>query len=98
MTEWQRFAARKNVSPQEFQVSGWQDRNAVVREAGVLRSGMSVRLNPCIITLIDWQKAETDPTRRQFLPVRMDTHTLQKEHVISNWVATHAGCSGPSLG
>jgi lysine 2,3-aminomutase len=38
-------------------------------EAGLLRVGMSIRLNPYIINLIDWSNVEGDPIRRQFLPL-----------------------------
>ena len=41
-------------------------------EAGLGRSGMSIRLNPYILCLIDWSRAETDPIRRQFLPMRCE--------------------------
>jgi lysine 2,3-aminomutase len=30
---------------------------------------MSIRLNPYVMSLIDWTQAETDPIRRQFLPM-----------------------------
>ena len=36
-------------------------------EAGLAKAGMSIRLNPYIVSLIDWSRAETDPIRRQFL-------------------------------
>jgi lysine 2,3-aminomutase len=38
-------------------------------EAGLAKAGMSIRLNPYIVSLIDWSRAETDPIRRQFLPM-----------------------------
>jgi lysine 2,3-aminomutase len=41
-------------------------------EAGLSRTGMSIRLNPYMIGLIDWSNAETDPIRRQFLPMRCE--------------------------
>ena len=41
--------------------------NAVVD--GLARSPMSLRLTPYVIALIDWEHAETDPIRRQFLPL-----------------------------
>jgi lysine 2,3-aminomutase len=41
-------------------------------EAGLSRTAMSIRLNPYIICLIDWSNAETDPIRRQFLPMRCE--------------------------
>jgi lysine 2,3-aminomutase len=37
--------------------------------AGVQKSGMSVRLSPYIVSLIDWSNIETDRIRRQFLPL-----------------------------
>jgi lysine 2,3-aminomutase len=46
-------------------------------EAGVLNAGMSVRLNPYIICLIDWQSAEIDRIRRQFLPMQSE---LERDH------------------
>ncbi len=36
---------------------------------GMNKVGMSIRLNPYVMELIDWQNAETDPIRRQFLPM-----------------------------
>jgi lysine 2,3-aminomutase len=41
-------------------------------EAGLSKTGMSIRLNPYMICLIDWSNAETDPIRRQFLPMRCE--------------------------
>ena len=41
-------------------------------EAGLGRCGMSIRLNPYILCLIDWSRAETDPIRRQFLPMHCE--------------------------
>ncbi len=38
-------------------------------EQGLARAPMSVRLSPYIIALIDWEHPETDPIRRQFLPL-----------------------------
>lgn len=38
-------------------------------EAGLAKAGMSIRLNPYIVTLIDWSRAWSDPIRRQFLPM-----------------------------
>lgn len=36
--------------------------------AGIDRSGMSIRINPYVMSLIDWNHWTTDPVRRQFLP------------------------------
>jgi lysine 2,3-aminomutase len=41
-------------------------------EAGLSKTGMSIRLNPYVMSLIDWSRAETDPIRRQFLPMRCE--------------------------
>jgi len=41
-------------------------------EAGLSKSGMSIRLNPYMLCLIDWAQAENDPIRRQFLPMRCE--------------------------
>jgi lysine 2,3-aminomutase len=38
-------------------------------EQGLVRAPMSVRLSPYVISLIDWDHPETDPVRRQFLPL-----------------------------
>ncbi|GBF27498.1 L-lysine 2,3-aminomutase [bacterium MnTg02] len=37
--------------------------------AGLSKVGMSIRLTPYIMSLIDWRNADTDPIRRQFLPM-----------------------------
>ena len=44
---------------------------------GLKKVGMSIRLNPYIMELIDWQNAETDPIRRQFLPMLSE---LENDH------------------
>jgi lysine 2,3-aminomutase len=36
---------------------------------GLSRAPMSVRLSPYLIALVDWERPETDPIRRQFLPL-----------------------------
>ncbi|HEY7248023.1 MAG TPA: KamA family radical SAM protein [Xanthobacteraceae bacterium] len=41
-------------------------------EAGLSKTGMSIRLNPYMICRIDWSDAENDPLRRQFLPMRCE--------------------------
>jgi lysine 2,3-aminomutase len=45
--------------------------------AGLGKVGMSIRLNPYVISLIDWANVETDPIRRQFLPLRAE---LEEDH------------------
>ena len=44
---------------------------------GLTRSGMSVRLSPFIISLIDWRNAEADRVRRQFIPLASE---LEDDH------------------
>lgn len=40
-------------------------------ELALARATMSIRLSPYVIALIDWENAERDPIRRQFLPMAM---------------------------
>ena len=47
-----------------------------IRE-GLKKVGMSIRLNPYVMDLIDWRNAETDPIRRQFLPMLSE---LEPDH------------------
>lgn len=44
---------------------------------GIGRVGMSIRLTPHILSLIDWDNCETDPIRRQFLPMAWE---LEDDH------------------
>lgn len=44
---------------------------------GLSRVGMSIRLNPYVMSLIDWDQAESDPIRRQFLPLLSE---LEPDH------------------
>lgn len=46
-------------------------------EAGLDKSGMSIRLNPYVMSLINWSEIETDPVRRQFLPMLSE---LEPDH------------------
>src|SRR5271169_1203974 len=46
-------------------------------ETGLLKAGMSIRLNPYVISLIDWSSLEVDPIRRQFLPLASE---LEDDH------------------
>jgi lysine 2,3-aminomutase len=41
-------------------------------EAGLNHVGMAIRLNPYVMSLIDWSEPEADPVRRQFLPMRSE--------------------------
>jgi lysine 2,3-aminomutase len=44
---------------------------------GLTRSGMSVRLSPFVISLIDWRNTEADRVRRQFIPLASE---LEDDH------------------
>ena len=97
LSPWHRFGIWKDVSREEFEDLGWQDKHAVIRiaqleavlgqqispgslhdiETGLLKVGMSIRLNPYIISLIDWSNVEVDPIRRQFLPLASE---LEDDH------------------
>lgn len=44
---------------------------------GLKKVGMSIRLNPYVLDLIDWRNAESDPIRRQFLPILSE---LEEDH------------------
>jgi len=46
-------------------------------EAGIRRAPMSVRITPYLMSLIDWSEAESDPIRRQFLPL---ASTAEPDH------------------
>lgn len=44
---------------------------------GLDKVGMSIRLNPYMMELIDWKNMKTDPIRRQFLPMLSE---IEKDH------------------
>jgi len=44
---------------------------------GISKVGMSLRITPYILSLIDWYEVETDPIRRQFLPMHFE---LEGDH------------------
>jgi lysine 2,3-aminomutase len=48
-------------------------------ESGLRMVGMSIRLSPYILSLIDWSCPEDDPIRRQFMPMRSE---LEEDHPI----------------
>lgn len=45
--------------------------------AGITKAGMSIRLNPYVLSLIDWRNVYSDPIRRQFLPMASE---LEDDH------------------
>jgi len=44
---------------------------------GIGKVNMSIRLNPYVLSLIDWHNVYTDPIRRQFLPMASE---IEKDH------------------
>jgi lysine 2,3-aminomutase len=48
-------------------------------ESGLRMVGMSLRVSPYILSLIDWSHPESDPIRRQFIPMRSE---LEEDHPI----------------
>jgi lysine 2,3-aminomutase len=46
-------------------------------QAGLDSVGMSIRLNPYVMSLMDWSQPEIDPIRRQFLPMSSE---LESDH------------------
>jgi lysine 2,3-aminomutase len=44
---------------------------------GLSKVGMSLRITPYILSLIDWSAVESDPIRRQFLPMHFE---LEEDH------------------
>lgn len=48
---------------------------------GIGKVGMSIRLTPYVLSLIDWREVETDPIRRQFLPMHFE---LEEDHPCMN--------------
>jgi lysine 2,3-aminomutase len=44
---------------------------------GLRYAGMSIRVSPYVLSLIDWSRPESDPIRRQFMPMRSE---LEEDH------------------
>ena len=44
---------------------------------GISKVGMSLRITPYVLSLINWHEIETDPIRRQFLPMHFE---LEDDH------------------
>jgi lysine 2,3-aminomutase len=94
---WQRFKIWNDLSPEVFESSFWQDKNALIHphqlkttleglvapellteiEAGLAKVGMALRVNPYIVSLIDWSNVAHDPIRRQFMPMLSE---LEHDH------------------
>jgi lysine 2,3-aminomutase len=48
-------------------------------EGGLRQAGMSIRVSPYVLSLIDWRRPESDPVRRQFMPMLSE---LEDDHPI----------------
>lgn len=64
-------------------------------DEGLARSSMSLRLTPYIVSLIDWEHAEHDPIRKQFLP--LSTEQLP-DHPRTYFDALHERAHSPVEG
>ena len=64
-------------------------------EQGLGRAPMSVRISPYILALIDWDKPETDPLRRQFLPLASE---LLADHPMATLDSLHERTHSPVPG
>ena len=67
---WQDRNSVTRIEQLEALISGVANPTVVseIRQ-GLQKVGMSIRLNPYMLDLIDWKNADTDPIRRQFLPM-----------------------------
>jgi lysine 2,3-aminomutase len=62
----------------EAKLAGWVRPNVIKNiQEGLTKVGMSIRLTPYVMDLIDWDNAEADPIRRQFLPMLSE---LEADH------------------
>jgi lysine 2,3-aminomutase len=75
---WQDKNAIISIEQLEAKLTGCV-RPGVIRDIqeGLTKAGMSIRLTPYVMELIDWDNAETDPIRRQFIPMRSE---LEDDH------------------
>jgi lysine 2,3-aminomutase len=76
--DWQDKNSITRIEQLEYALSGRVKPEVLqdIRE-GLARVGMSIRVSPYVMELIDWQNAETDPVRRQFLPMLSE---LEEDH------------------
>jgi lysine 2,3-aminomutase len=64
-------------------------------ELGFQRAPMSVRVSPYMLALVDWTQPETDPIRRQFLPL---ASALRPDHPRLDFDSLHERADAPVPG
>ncbi len=68
--QWQGRNSVRSISELQSTLGGrLSDKLVEDLEAGLAWAPMAVRLTPYVVSLIDWDQVETDPIRRQFLPL-----------------------------
>lgn len=67
---WQTRQSLKSVADLASTVGDLVGRDFLADvEEGLRRAPMSVRITPYVVSLVDWERPEEDPLRRQFLPM-----------------------------
>jgi len=66
---WQLQQSARSVGDLATVVGRSSDRFLSNVQAGIDRASMSLRVTPYILSLIDWENPESDPIRRQFIPL-----------------------------
>ncbi len=75
---WQDKNAITRVAQLEQALDGVVEREVFREiEAGLSKVGMQIRLNPYVMSLINWSDPLADPVRRQFLPMESE---LEDDH------------------
>ena len=75
---WQDKNAITRLSQLEQALDGVVERDTFREiEAGLSKVGMQIRLNPYVMSLINWSDPLADPVRRQFLPMESE---LEDDH------------------
>ncbi len=64
-------------------------------EAGFAKAPMAVRISPYLLSLIDWSRPYTDPTRLQFLPVASE---IEPDHPMLTLDSLHEQGDAPVPG
>ncbi len=68
--KWQDRSSVNNVNQLEMIAGSFLKPSTLTEvKEGLKKVGMSVRINPYIMEMIEWDRFETDPIRRQFLPM-----------------------------
>lgn len=71
--KWQDRNSVTRIDQLEALVEGKASESSIAdMRAGLSKVGMSIRLNPYILEMIDWSDAKSDPIRRQFLPMESE--------------------------